>query len=191
MAKGTKRIVISKACGILGGVMAFGGLILFGISPDLLMATTLIELAAILLLLFFFVHHFEVFKAFSVRRSTRLGANSLLMIFLFLTLLTLLNFIFTQHSHRFDLSETGKFSLAPQTIKVLENLNREVKVTDFFRMEAVPGRNLRISLKATDITRKSSTTNSLIPIGVPPLPNSMALRHTTQLCWRAESRRLG
>ena len=132
------RGLISRICGLLGGVLAFCGIILLGIAPELRLAITGIELVALVLLAFFFVEHFEVLRAFSVRRSTWVGANSLLMVLLFLALLTILNFILSRHTHRFDLSETGKFSLAPQTINVLENLKREIKVTGFFQEGSRP-----------------------------------------------------
>lgn len=124
---------LAKICGVVGGVMAFGGLIVYGIAPDLNLVVTFIEVAALALLTFFFIVHFELVKEFSARRSTRLGANSLLMVVLFLAILVIVNFIFSRNTFRFDLSETGKFSLADQTVKVLKNLEREVKVTGFFQ----------------------------------------------------------
>lgn len=128
----------AKLPGVAGGLLAFAGLILYGISPDWIWTVTLLELGALALLGYFFFRHFEVLRAFSARRSTRLGANSLLMVLLFLAILVILNFIFTRHEKRFDLSETGKFSLAPQTVKLLENLEREVKVTGFFQENSRP-----------------------------------------------------
>ncbi len=138
MSRENIRVLLSRIAGIAGGILAFGGVILFGIAPELMWVITGIELVALVLLVLFFFDHFEMIKAFSLRRSTWLGANSLLMILLFLAILTILNFILSRHSKRFDLSETKKFSLAPQTLKVLENLNREVKATGFFQEGSRP-----------------------------------------------------
>jgi ABC-type uncharacterized transport system involved in gliding motility auxiliary subunit len=133
MLKGSIKSLLNRIAGILGGALAFGGVILLGIAPELTLVITGVEVAALALLVVFFFRHFELIKTFSLKRSTRLGANSLLMILLFLAILGVLNFILSRHSKRFDLSETGKFSLAPQTLKVLGNLNHEVKVTGFFQ----------------------------------------------------------
>ena len=67
-----------------------------------------------------------------------MGANSLLMILLFVGILAIVNFLAARHSIRWDLSENQNFSLAPQTHRVLRNLLREVKITVFTR-EKDPG----------------------------------------------------
>jgi ABC-type uncharacterized transport system involved in gliding motility auxiliary subunit len=72
-----------------------------------------------------------MFKEFSSRRSTRLGFNSLLMIALLATILGILNFLASRHNVRWDLSETKRFTLAPQTARILRELPREVKATVF------------------------------------------------------------
>ncbi|MCI0527745.1 MAG: GldG family protein, partial [Nitrospira sp.] len=131
--KGNRQVLLNRITGIIGGILAFSGVILLSIAPEFMLVITGIEIAALALLAFFFFGHFELIKTFSLKRSTRLGANSLLMVLLFLVMLGILNFILSRHSKRFDFSETGKFSLAPQTLKVLENLNHEVKVTGFFQ----------------------------------------------------------
>jgi ABC-type uncharacterized transport system involved in gliding motility auxiliary subunit len=143
MIKRNFKNLFTKICGVVGGLLAFGGIILWGIVPEFPRVVTSVEVAALGFLVLFFVGHFELIKAFSVRRSTRLGANSLLMVLLFLAILVILNFILSRHSQRFDLSETGKFSLAPQTVKVLENLKREIKLTGFFQEGSHPRQELK------------------------------------------------
>lgn len=76
---------------------------------------------------------FELFRGFSTRRSARFGANSILMVVIFASILGILNFISYNHYHRLDLSYNGDFTLSPQTISVLENLTRDIKVTGFFQ----------------------------------------------------------
>ncbi len=143
MLKGNRQGLLNRVAGIMGGVLVFSGVILLGIVPEFTLVITGIEVVALALLVFFFFGHFELIKAFSLKRSTRLGANSLLMILLFLTMLGILNFILSRHNKRFDLSETGKFSLAPQTLKVLGNLNHEIKVTGFFQEGGRPRQELK------------------------------------------------
>ena len=67
-----------------------------------------------------------------------MGANSLLMILLFVSILAVINFLAARHSIRWDLSENQNFSLAPQTHRVLRSLPREVTITVFTR-EKDPG----------------------------------------------------
>ena len=122
---------ISITSGWLGIGLMIAGLITFNIRPNWVLLVTLIELASLLLLVFFFTIHFETVKSFSARRSTKLGLNSLLMMIIFLSILGITNFIASRHSQRLDLSEMERFTLASQTVKVLNELNRKVKITAF------------------------------------------------------------
>ena len=122
---------LPKLLGIAGGVLAVAGLIAYSLAPATLWLVTLCEGLALVCLIAFFVAHFETLKAFSVRRSTRLGFNSMLMVLLFVGILVIINFLAARHSQRWDFSETQHFTLAPQTHRVLRSLNREVKVTVF------------------------------------------------------------
>lgn len=124
--------------GVVGAALAIGGMIAYSLAPDKLWLVTLTEALALLCLLLFFVFHFEAVKAFSARRSTKMGLNSALMVILFTAILVIVNFLASRHSIRWDLSETQNFSLAPQTHRVLRNLPRDVKITVFTR-EKDPG----------------------------------------------------
>src|SRR5262245_26653084 len=119
---------VTPAIGAIGAGLALGGLIAYSIAPDKLWLVTLLEGLALVCLVAFFVIHFETVKAFSTRRSTRLGMNSILMVVLFTGILVIVNFLAARHSKRWDLSETQHFTLAPQTYQVLRGLTQEVKV---------------------------------------------------------------
>lgn len=121
----------SKGAGWAGVLIAIAGFILLQVNPAWRMYATLAELAALILLGVFFIIHFEALKSFSKRRSTRLGLNSILMVLIFISILAILNFISARHHLRFDLSETEAFSLAPQTLQVLNDLTRDVKILAF------------------------------------------------------------
>ncbi len=124
--------------GVIGVVLGAAGVIAYGVDPEKVWLVALLEGASLLCLSMFFVVHFSGLKAFSSRRSTRIGANSLLMIFLFIGILGIVNFLAARHSIRWDLSENQNFSLDPQTHRVLRNLPREVRITVFTR-EKDPG----------------------------------------------------
>lgn len=124
--------------GILGIVLGLGGMIAYSLRPDWLWVVTATEVAALMCLILFFVLHFETVKAFSTRRSTKMGVNSLLMVLLFSCILVIVNFLASRHSLRWDLSENQNFTLAPQTHRVLRSLPHDVKITVFTR-EKDPG----------------------------------------------------
>jgi len=128
----------SLPLGILGIVLGLGGMITYSLRPDWLWAVTISEGLALVCLVLFFVFHFETVKAFSGRRSTRMGLNSFLMIVLFTGILVIVNFLASRHSIRWDLSESQNFTLAPQTHRVLRGLPHDVKITVFTR-EKDPG----------------------------------------------------
>lgn len=129
---------VIRLLGTLGVVFAVGGLIVYTLLPRLLWLVTLSEGLAILCLIVFAVFHVEALKAFSLRRSTRLGTNSIIMAALVVGILAIINFLAARHTHRWDWSETQRFTLAPQTYRVLKGLSREVKVT-VFSQERSPG----------------------------------------------------
>jgi ABC-type uncharacterized transport system involved in gliding motility auxiliary subunit len=60
-----------------------------------------------------------------------MGANSILMVALFAGILVIVNVLAARHSTRWDFSETQRFTLSPQTLRVLRGLAREVRVTVF------------------------------------------------------------
>lgn len=122
---------LATPVGVIGASLAAAGFIAYSLAPDKLWLVTLCEGLAVICLVAFFVARFEALKAFSARRSTRLGLNSILMVVLFIAILGIVNFLAARHTMRWDLSETQHFTLAPQTHKVLRALPREVKVTVF------------------------------------------------------------
>lgn len=121
----------SPVLGAVGCALAVAGFVAYSLLPEQLWLVTLCEGLALVCLTMFFVAHFETFRAFSARRATRLGANSILMVVLFVGILAIVNFLSSRHATRWDLSETQHFTLAPQTYQVLRGLSREVKVTVF------------------------------------------------------------
>jgi ABC-type uncharacterized transport system involved in gliding motility auxiliary subunit len=124
--------------GVIGLSLALAGMIGYHFSPEHLGIVTAIEGAALICLILFFIVHADTVKAVSSRRSTRMGANSLFMVLLFIGILSILNFLAARHSLRWDLSENQNFSLAPQTHRAIRSLPREVKITVFTR-EKDPG----------------------------------------------------
>jgi ABC-type uncharacterized transport system involved in gliding motility auxiliary subunit len=117
--------------GIVGAALGVAGLVAYSLSPEKLWLVSLCEGLALICLIAFFVLHFETVKAFSARRSTRMGTNSMLMVALFAGILVIVNLLAARHATQWDFSETKRFTLSPQTHRVLRGLQREVTVTVF------------------------------------------------------------
>lgn len=120
-----------RASGILGIVLGVAAPVIISIYPTRTLLNTALAGIALILLLVFFVFHYEAFKAFSRKRSTHLGLNSILMIVLFLFIAVVFNLIARQHYFRLDLSSTASYSLAPQTRNVVRKLDSELMITVF------------------------------------------------------------
>ena len=82
--------------------------------------------------------HFRWLVTGSRKRSTRLGAHSILAILLAGIAVGLTNFLAAKHAPEWDFSETKNFTLSRQTYQVLRDLPREVAIKVFSR-EGSPG----------------------------------------------------
>jgi ABC-type uncharacterized transport system involved in gliding motility auxiliary subunit len=126
----TPRLI--QISGALGVAFAVAGAVGYATAKQGVWLHTVLLLLSVLHLGVFFIGHFERFKSFSSRRTTRLGANSGLIVLLFVAILAILNFIVARHPQRFDLTASGAFTLSPQTIKIVKGLEKEVRFLAFF-----------------------------------------------------------
>ncbi|NVM20948.1 MAG: GldG family protein [Desulfobacterales bacterium] len=81
---------------------------------------------------------FNTIKDYCKKRSARHAANALLLILLVLGILIFVEAISARHSTRFDLTAGKRFTLSEQTVKILKNLEKPVRVTAFYQ-EGSPG----------------------------------------------------
>ncbi|MDP2953275.1 MAG: Gldg family protein, partial [Chloroflexota bacterium] len=128
--------------GVFGLVALFLGVLSFVAAglvylflPDLRASLwTLLALGGLFILLFLWGAFNQIRVAILGRRG-KYGTNTVVMVLVFVGILVLLNFIAMQNRQRFDVTALGHFTLTPQTVRVLKELNAPVKVTAFF----VPG----------------------------------------------------
>ncbi|MBN2318710.1 MAG: GldG family protein [Acidobacteria bacterium] len=66
------------------------------------------------------------------KRSTKYAGNYVISLILVVAIVSGLNFVGQRHPQRFDLTSEGQYTLAPQTAKVLNNLDRDVYIKAFF-----------------------------------------------------------
>jgi ABC-type uncharacterized transport system involved in gliding motility auxiliary subunit len=83
------------------------------------------------LVLAYLAFGFEDFRTLVGRRSTRYGAGTLVYTLLFFVLVAGANYLAWRHHHRWDVTEAGVYTLAPQSKKVVTGLTQDLKMTAF------------------------------------------------------------
>lgn len=76
------------------------------------------------------------------RRSTQAGTNALVATIAVIVILGLINFLATRYSTRVDFTETGLFTIAPQSQQLVKNLPEPVKVWVFDTQQNAQDRQL-------------------------------------------------
>ncbi len=66
------------------------------------------------------------------RRSTKYATNYIVSVVLVIAIVAALNYLGQRHTKRFDLTAAGRFTLAPQTLQILDKLNQDLDIKAFF-----------------------------------------------------------
>jgi ABC-type uncharacterized transport system involved in gliding motility auxiliary subunit len=66
------------------------------------------------------------------KRSTKHASNYVISLILVIAVVSGLNYIGQRHTKRFDMTGSGRFTLAPQTTQVLSKLSNDVDIKAFF-----------------------------------------------------------
>jgi gliding motility-associatede transport system auxiliary component len=83
------------------------------------------------LVLAYLAFGFEDFRSLLGQRSTRYGAGAFVYTILFVALVVGGNYLSWRHHHRWDLTEAGVYTLAPQSKKVASALTQDLEMTAF------------------------------------------------------------
>jgi len=75
----------------------------------------------------------SILKQSFKRKSFLYSSNLFLIIILVLGILVLANYFLANNHYRVDFTESKLHSLSDQSVKVLKNLNQDVKITSFYR----------------------------------------------------------
>ncbi|MBI5286541.1 MAG: GldG family protein [Deltaproteobacteria bacterium] len=94
----------------------------------------LLWVGLILLLLSFYINFSDI-RTFLSKRSTRYGANTAIMVTVFLGVVTLVTLMSIRYKMRWDLTETKRYTLSDQTQKLIKSLKKDVEVIAFYRSE--------------------------------------------------------
>ncbi|MBM4242575.1 MAG: hypothetical protein FJ148_02015 [Deltaproteobacteria bacterium] len=117
--------------GIVGLLLLFfGGVSVF--FTRRLEAYALFHIAVgFVLLAYFLLRSFRDLGALLSARSTRYGANMVVYSLLFVALLVAVNWFGARYNKRWDVSESGVFSVSPQAQSVLATLTQDVEMQAF------------------------------------------------------------
>ena len=83
------------------------------------------------LVIYIFLNRSSLKQTFK-RKSFIYSGNLIVVIVLVLGILSLINYFFARHHHRFDFTESKLHSLSDQSVKLLNNLKNEVNIKCFF-----------------------------------------------------------
>ncbi len=117
--------------GLLGLVFllfGFGGTILVGAGDPYVLLNLV---AGIGLVVAYAAFGFENLRTVVGQRSTRYGAGAVVYTLLFVVLVAGLNYLGIRHHKRWDLTESGVYTLAPQSQKVVQSLKEPLAMTAF------------------------------------------------------------
>jgi ABC-type uncharacterized transport system involved in gliding motility auxiliary subunit len=129
------RQEITKLAGVVGPAMALAGYILY--SREQVWKWHIIALMAVgaALLLASIVLNFKSIVAFFSGRQGKLGANTVVLSVAVIAIMAVLNFLGYRYHKRFDLTAEGSHTLSDQTRKIVGNLQKDVKVIKFDKMD--------------------------------------------------------
>jgi ABC-type uncharacterized transport system involved in gliding motility auxiliary subunit len=114
--------------GILFLAFGFGATALVGVGDPYVLLNLVAGGALVLAYLAF---GFEDFRSLLGQRSTRYGASAVVYTLLFVALVVGGNYLSARHHHRWDVTEAGVYTLAPQSKKVIEALGKDLEMTAF------------------------------------------------------------
>src|SRR3990170_3990566 len=126
---------IGTIAGLTGLIMIVSSLIVYAIRNQMTTPLVAVLWGGALLILFFFYANFGNLRNLLSKRTTKYGANMMVMILIFLTIVVILSVISTMHKQRVDLTKAGRYTLSDQTLKILKSLKRDVEVTAFYRQD--------------------------------------------------------
>ncbi len=134
---GIDRARLFTGLGYTGFIIIVVTAIAYGMVPAAQKYTWVGWIVGLLCLIAYVIGSYNTVRDYFKRRSTRHGANALILILLVLGILVFVEAISARHSMRFDLTAGKRFTLSEQTLRILKNLEKPVRVTAFYQ-EASP-----------------------------------------------------
>ncbi|OHC75624.1 MAG: hypothetical protein A3G18_00225 [Rhodospirillales bacterium RIFCSPLOWO2_12_FULL_58_28] len=121
--------------GLLGVVSLLAGGVTYAITGEFSAVPLLLVWGGLLLTMVSLYVNFAGVRGLIARRSTKFGANMLLMIGIFAVIIGMIGATSMRYKYRIDLTATKRYSLSPQTVKILKTLERDVDAIAFYRSD--------------------------------------------------------
>ena len=125
-----------KVAAWLASFSAICGIFIYAIAPEKTTPTFILLAITVLSSLYLGISERRSLFRLLKTRSAIHGTNSLVLILIFLGILVFINLITLRHNHQFDFTESGFYTLSPQTKKIIGSLPREVRLTAFFQIDS-------------------------------------------------------
>ncbi len=117
---------------ILGVISIFAAALVRFFLPELTNSALGLLIMGGILLLLFCLGSLKEIAAFLMSKQGRYSLNTVVMICIFAAILILANFFGLTKHRRYDVTASSKFTLAPQTQRVIKELKYPVRVIGFF-----------------------------------------------------------
>lgn len=117
---------------ILCPLFALATLIVFAAESSMSALAAIFGILSIISLLTGLLLNGDYFRSLS-GRTVKYGTSTAIGVIVVLALVVMIEFLSVRYNERFDLTENQRYSLAPQTMQILENLPRPVEVLAFFQ----------------------------------------------------------
>ncbi|MDX2032802.1 MAG: Gldg family protein [Blastocatellia bacterium] len=127
----TNRQELTKLAGFIGAAALFAGLVRHEIQEIWGWQNLSLAIGGGVLLLASIILNYKSILAFFTGRSGKLSANTLILSVAVLAIMVVLNYMGYRYHKRFDLTTEGLFTLSDQTVKIVSNLQKDVKVIRF------------------------------------------------------------
>ena len=126
----------SKVAAWLASISAICGFFIYVLAPDKTTpALILLAITVLNTILLGVSERKNLLRALKTRSAVH-GTNSLVLVVIFLGILVFINLIAFRHNQQFDFTESGFYTLSPQTKKIIASLPREVRLTAFFQIDS-------------------------------------------------------
>ena len=113
------------------------------------------------------------------KRQTKYAAYATTYIVVVLAVLAAVNFLANRYNKSFDATSNKQFSLADQTVKVVKNLNRDVKITYFDESTRFP--QARDLLDRYDTLSTRLTVEYIDPVRKPQVARAAGFRRDSPI----------
>ncbi len=123
---------IKKNLNTIGLILIFAAVVLIYIWPYRKTFPYILLVLGIAAFAVYIYLNFSLLKESLTRKAFLYSSNLLMIVLLVVGILVLINYIFSKYHHRFDFTEAKLHSLSDQSVTVLKNLEKEIRIKSFF-----------------------------------------------------------